>query len=650
MQVFVRLKGELSLEDTTNPEKDKEKTLVPREATKNPSSPSSVEELEHIMFSIHALLEAFQANEQSSESLNILCERFESLKEFSQRNNYEKIVEMIWAIENMLNRALDGTIQFDLSMMTVIKLSLMALDGYESNGFLLVPSVQDDLDRVSEQADLIASGIESYDLKDLFSSSGFDKLSRKLGNFVSATENETSLPGKLESPADSLPIADIELDPKKDHETNLRLRSVLDDLTRFISKKATLEKELSRVLLTTFEQIEELKKEFILLERNTELLQTDKYDEHGEKKTITESIEVGQSIQQRLKKSLLRINDIAEDSASFSNELQKSLKQTRNIPFAQLIPGLESILKSISTEYGKKIVLRFFNDDEQISETILVEIQTLIESFIGYSAKNSIELPMDRILLEKPDTGKIEIGLSRSKGILRIALVDDGKGLLKESIRKQAVATGLMKSESPLSDNEAMQFVLASEFSQFTLENPEPIDCTDLAGAHQLLKKLGGHISLESHARKGLSISVWLPDDVCIISALIFIIDGDTFAVQSDLVEGIDHLQGSSVFTKDPIPVTDVIVDGRGYELVSTLNVEDLMKKDLKTMQVPVVLFSLGEATLALAIDRIVGIEQVIIKSHKNTLGSGEIAPILATTIENSLVVVQNPRAFLKNK
>ncbi|GIS97482.1 MAG: hypothetical protein CM1200mP24_07660 [Gammaproteobacteria bacterium] len=81
-------------------------------------------------------------------------------------------------------------------MITTIKTALMVLDKYETNDFSLAPSIREDMDRVSEQADLIASGLEPEELANQFPSDEFEKIPKSGASLVSSENNRDRIGNK----------------------------------------------------------------------------------------------------------------------------------------------------------------------------------------------------------------------------------------------------------------------------------------------------------------------------------------------------------------------------------------------------------------------------------------------------------------------
>lgn len=619
-------------------------SIVPAGNAEEPSVSLFEQDFQRALSFMNKLFLDLESNKGPAISIDLVCKHFNSIKESGQRHGHDCIVQMIRAIENMLNQAADGTVDFGSSMITTIKTALMVLDKYETNDFSLAPSIREDMDRVSEQADLIASGLEPEELANQFPSDEFEKIPKSGASLVSSENNRDRIGNKSTSSpnAPSLEVP-ASLISQSDNEVITRLQLVLDDLTGLITKKSTLEKELKRILLKTFDQLDDLKSKFNTLDKITSLSQTADNDAVQVKDTITQTTTLGRSIHHGLLMSLKQVSHLYEESVVLSEQMQERLVRKSLIKTSNMAPTLEALVDSLSEKYGKQINFQFISTNVAISENIYKEAVIIAERLIRHIAKHSIELPKDRRRHGKSNLGVVTISLSLNDGIVRIASTDDGQVLPKKAIYNQAIDTGLIDRETQLTPDEITYFIMAKEFSTPTPDNSSALDYSDLAKLYQQTNKLSGFVFIDPVPTKGNSIFVDIPEDLLVISVLILTVSGDVFAFESNVVEKIIHCQAQTLLSEKRTPAIDITVDGVTHKLANSISVDDLIEKDSKAEEVPVVLCSLRDKRFAISADSVSGFQGVMLKSCRGSSAFGHSRAKLATTMDGLLVMVKNP-------
>ena len=619
-------------------------SIVPAGNAEEPSALLFEQDFQRALSFMNKLFLDLESNKGPAISIDLVCKHFNSIKESGQRHSHDCIVQMIRAIENMLNQAADGTVDFGSSMITTIKTALMVLDKYETNDFSLAPSIREDMDRVSEQADLIASGLEPEELANQFPSDEFEKIPKSGASLVSSENNRDRIGNKSTSSpnAPSLEVP-ASLVSQSDNEVITGLQLVLDDLTGLITKKSTLEKELKRILLKTFDQLDDLKSKLNTLGKITSLTRTADNDAVQVKDTITQTTTLGRSIHHGLLMSLKQVSHLYEESVVLSEQMQERLVRKSLIKTSNMGPALEALVDSLSEKYGKQINFRFVSTNEPISENIYQEAVIIAERLIRHAAKHSIELPEDRRRYGKSDLGVVTISLSLNDGIIRIALTDDGQALPKKAVCNQAIALGLIDRGTQLTPDEIIYFVMAKDFSTPTPDNSSALDYSDLVKLHQQTDKLCGFVFIDPVPKEGNSIFVDIPEDLPVISVLTLTVRGEVFAFESNVIEKIIHCQAQTLLSEERIPAIDIVVDGVIHKLANSISADDLILKESKAEEIPVVLCSLGDKSFAISADTVSGFQDVILKSRRGSSAIDDGRTKLAMSMNGFLVLVKNP-------
>lgn len=224
--------------------------------------------------------------------------------------------------------------------------------------------------------------------------------------------------------------------------------------------------------------------------------------------------------------------------ARTTTELQDGLMRTRMVPFDQHGSRLARLVRQTAKEQGKLAELGIEGSgdlDRQVLEKMLPPFEHMLRNAVIHG----MESPAEREILGKPAAGAIRIAIRREGAEVVIDIADDGRGLDIAAIRRKAIDLGFVSSDTPLTDEEAMQFILRSGFStadQLTQAAGRGIGMDVVANQ---VAKLGGTLSIASRRGLGTTFTLRLPFTLAVTQALIVRTGSELYALPLPTVEGI---------------------------------------------------------------------------------------------------------------
>ena len=224
--------------------------------------------------------------------------------------------------------------------------------------------------------------------------------------------------------------------------------------------------------------------------------------------------------------------------ARTTTELQDGLMRTRMVPFDQHGSRLARLVRQTAKEQGKlaELAIEGSGDlDRQVLEKMLPPFEHMLRNAVIHG----MESPAEREILGKPAGGAIRILIRREGAEVVIDIADDGRGLDIAAIRRKAVDLGFVSSDTPLTDEEAMQFILRSGFStadQLTQAAGRGIGMDVVANQ---VAKLGGTLAISSQRGLGTTFTLRLPFTLAVTQALIVRTGSELYALPLPTVEGI---------------------------------------------------------------------------------------------------------------
>ena len=148
--------------------------------------------------------------------------------------------------------------------------------------------------------------------------------------------------------------------------------------------------------------------------------------------------------------------------SNVTGELQEGIMKTRVQPIGNAWQKLPRIVRDLSQELDKKMVLDMQGAETELDRQVLELIKDPLTHMVRNSADHGLETPEERLAAGKPETGRIVLKAYHEGGHIIIEVADDGRGLNIAKIKEKILANGLAtKSElGGMSETQIQKFVL----------------------------------------------------------------------------------------------------------------------------------------------------------------------------------------------
>ena len=335
---------------------------------------------------------------------------------------------------------------------------------------------------------------------------------------------------------------------------------------------------------------------------------------------VGELVIVQAMIQQDPDISGLTTRKVTENMAQLSritSSLQKVAMSLRMVPIKQTFGKMVRLVRDLAKKTEKQIDLVMSGEETEIDKNMVDLIYDPMVHMIRNSADHGIEKPAERQAAGKDETGTITLKAYHGGGNVIIEIVDDGRGLNVEKIRRKAIEKGLINESDQPTDQELYNLILAPGFS--TADK-----ITDVSGrgvgmdvVKKAIEKLRGVVEVDSTPGQGSVVSIKVPLTLAIIDGMVVIVGHERYIIptlnvveslrplkeqyhtvqgQGELIKVRDHLLplvrlhqvfNSEAQTTDPWEALVVVVEHEGEQFC--LLVDELVGKQ------EIVIKSLGE-------------------------------------------------------
>lgn len=327
------------------------------------------------------------------------------------------------------------------------------------------------------------------------------------------------------------------------------------------------------------------------------------------------------------------LTETLEQVGRTTTDLQDLVMKIRMLPLDTVFNRFPRMIRDISVELNKEINFVIEGAETELDRTVIDEIGEPLIHLLRNAADHGIETKEERIAKGKPAVGTIKLVAYQEGTKALIKVIDDGAGINVEKVKAKAERVGI--NTEGLSDDDIKNLIFAQGFSTNEV-------VTDISGrgvgmdvVRAKVSALGGTVDLISEEGKGSTFVIRLPLTLQIIQALLVNVGNETLAISLGFIDRVidykkDNIKKSNgkeviIYRDDVIPLV---------RLNERLNIESV-----ETDKKFVIIVKVGEKTIGLLVDSLMGQQEIVIKPLGKTLSSLK-EYIGATILGNGLVTL----------
>ncbi|WP_350448662.1 chemotaxis protein CheA [Pseudomonas solani] len=331
---------------------------------------------------------------------------------------------------------------------------------------------------------------------------------------------------------------------------------------------------------------------------------------------------------------LVNMSESAETLSRLVEEVRDSALTLRMVQIGATFNRFQRVVRDVSKELGKDIVLHISGGDTELDKTVVEKIGDPLTHLVRNAMDHGIEPAEQRRASGKPLQGVVRLNAYHEAGGIVIEVSDDGGGLNPEKILAKAVQRGLVTEGQQLSDKDTFNLIFEPGFS--TAEQ-----ISNLSGrgvgmdvVKRNITALRGTVELDSRLGAGTCVRIRLPLTLAIIDGFLIGVGSSSYVVPLDMVEECIELPSSDLDDLDQL-------DLRG-DVLPFIRLRNLFEEaSPRPRRENVVVVSYAGVRAGLVVDQLHGEFQTVIKplgkvfgqvpslSGFTILGSGAVALIL---------------------
>lgn len=338
-------------------------------------------------------------------------------------------------------------------------------------------------------------------------------------------------------------------------------------------------------------------------------------------------------------------NEEIEYLERVTTNLHESVMKVRMMPIETVTQKYPKMIRDLSKKLNKQMKLYITGEDTELDRTVIDEIGDPLMHLLRNSADHGLENAELRVERGKDPVGNIYLNAFQDGNSVIIEVRDDGNGIDTEKVRNKALEKGTITQEQAevMTDKDIVDLLFRPSFS--TSEK-----VTDVSGrgvgldvVKTKIEALGGDIDVKTALGEGSCFSIRLPLTLAIIQALMVELGEEKYAIPLETIQTIEDISVNDikyVQSKEVINLRGSVIPI--VRLDTILEIEPVQKEDDDDDNLTVVIINKGDKQAGLVVDRLIGQQEIVIKSlgkyiNNNSkiisgatiLGDGEVALIL---------------------
>ncbi|MDD5730992.1 MAG: chemotaxis protein CheA [Candidatus Omnitrophica bacterium] len=327
------------------------------------------------------------------------------------------------------------------------------------------------------------------------------------------------------------------------------------------------------------------------------------------------------------------------------SSLQDEVMQTRLLPASYILDTFPRMVRDLARKQGKEVELEIIGGEIELDRVALDEKSDPLVHLIRNAIDHGIESPQERKALKKNPCSKLLIQVSRQKGQIFIEIVDDGRGVDFEAVKRVALGKGLITEEEAVSLDEKKILDLITMPGFSTAKK-----VTDISGrgvgldvVKSKIESLGGRLEFETKLKEGSRFILTLPLTLAIIKAMLVRVGEEIFAVPLMSVREIIKIKENELKFIQRFEVARI-----REEIIPIIRLErelDIICKPEAGSEgiLSVIIIEYGKKALGLVVSQVLGEQDIVVKplgsivkrtkgvAGATILGDGKVALILDT-------------------
>jgi chemosensory pili system protein ChpA (sensor histidine kinase/response regulator) len=377
-------------------------------------------------------------------------------------------------------------------------------------------------------------------------------------------------------------------------------------------------------------------------------LEFDRYDDVGIlARRVREIVGDVAEIQGQLAGLVREVREDASRVQQLSTELRSEVTRARMVPLGRLFARFSRQVREAARAAGKQVVLEISGETVEIDNAVIEQIADPLTHLIQNAVVHGIENEHERQRCGKPPHGTLRLAAAHRGGGVIIEIADDGRGIDAEAVRAAALRGGFVTPAAlaGMSERDVIDLIFLPGCSTAPVVTTAAGRGVGMDVVRTNIGRLGGDVEVETALGQGTRFTIRLPLTMAISDALLVRLGSEVLGIPVPVVKAMVRVEPEAIRRAQGREAVDI--EGQEVEL---LRLEHVLK--LPSLHPggprPVVVARTGRRTLALAVDALLGKEDVVVKPLGAFLDG--VGPFAGATVsgEGRVILLLDPLRLLE--
>ncbi len=325
------------------------------------------------------------------------------------------------------------------------------------------------------------------------------------------------------------------------------------------------------------------------------------------------------------------------------SDLEHTTMAARMVPVGEVFHRFPRLVRDTAGPLGKQIDFRMEGQDIEADRRVLEEVADPLVHLLRNAVDHGLEEPAERAAAGKAPRGTLVLRAMRERSSIRIEIQDDGRGVAQERVVERARALGLFSGNGPVADDELLHLMSHPGLSTADEVTGVSGRGVGLDAVVNRIRSLGGAVTMRTEVSRGTTFLLQLPSSLTLTQSLRIRVGGEDYAIPLTHVAEVVELGVDSVEAAEG--GESLVLRGEALPLVrlgAVLRVEELGRERAA------VVVEVGERRVALAVDDLVGREQIVVKGFIVAAGTLPIFTGATLLADGRPALVLDPVSVLR--
>ncbi|MBI3185408.1 MAG: chemotaxis protein CheA [Myxococcales bacterium] len=326
--------------------------------------------------------------------------------------------------------------------------------------------------------------------------------------------------------------------------------------------------------------------------------------------------EVGKALPARSQPSL---DEAVDRLHGLVKDLHDKVMKARMTPLSVITDRLPRAARDIARRRERDVDLVVTGADIELDRAILDDLADPLLHLLRNCIDHGIESPEERAAQKKGARGRVLVSVRRARDRVVVEIEDDGRGMDPEKLKAAALARGLITAEvaGRLSDAEAYTLCCLPGVSTAR-------DVSEISGrgvgmdaVKRAVESVGGTLEIESERGRGTRFILKLPLTVAVVNLLLVAVGEEIFGLPiAKVIGAVEAEAGTLSRSREAalLPYAGSLLPV--HPMADLLGIPDLPRVGPR----PFVVMEAESGRVALAVDRLLGQEEVVLKALSRPL------------------------------